>query len=158
MKVKFKRKEVVEFNELLKVCLEEEKDLPFKVTYAVKKNQPLFEQEAKLIIETMKPNAEYMEYDVKRVNIAKELCEKNEAGAIIHNNQFQFSPENKIEFQKKVEELQAEYKPVIDEQNTKQTTFLEEEIELECYCLPMSAAPEKTNEHLGQVLFKLIVE
>jgi len=101
-----------------------------KFSYFIAKNKVLIRDEIIALDKSRHSSPEYLEYDKKRLELARKYADKDQDGkAIIKDNQFVLT-EKIDEFQTELEELKKIYFMAIEEQENKVKDF-EELIERE---------------------------
>lgn len=121
-----------------------------RFVYVIAKNIMDMQPEIKALQEAGKPSEAFLEYDEKRMNLAKEYADKNpDTGEPEHytdiNGMQKFKISNKKVFQEKWEELKKEYKEAIEDFESINKTIesmLEEKIEIYLLGLEESDLPE----------------
>jgi hypothetical protein len=121
-----------------------------KFHYSVNKNKKLLEPEVKSLEEAKKPTERFLEWEKKRLEICKELAEKDEAGQPVlvpvnGTTVFKFSDENRSLFEQKISAVRDEYEDAIKDFQDKERQFdelLREEVEIELHLIPLSAVPD----------------
>jgi hypothetical protein len=118
MKASLTRTEVLEFEQYFEQAILSIKNAPFKVNYAITKNQKLIDDEAKVIKKALEPSKEFIEFNEKRIALAKEYADKDEVGKPIMEGtppqqKFKLTTNEKV-FNEKYDALKAEYQAIID--------------------------------------------
>ena len=129
--VKITRERLVEVYNALTVASNVNKNTRYN--YSVAKNLALVEEEAKLIEKALRPSAEFLEWDNKRLELCKQWSDRDQHNQPVKDNGRYVIGVHKPEFDLDIEELNAKYKKVIDAQNVKNTQdseFLKEEVEI----------------------------
>ncbi len=133
-----------------------------KFSYALVRTKDILKRELALLEESFKEKESFTEYDAKRIGIAKELCDKDEKGEpIIEQNKFKFSSENDIEFKKRLVDLQEEYKAVLEERTQQIDSFnkmLAEPIAYEIHKIAFKDVPEEITQEQMEILYPMIIE
>jgi len=142
-----KKSNLVKFHNFLS-NLKTNKSLNIKFAYAIQRNLSKIQPEIDALIEVEKTlkNERVVEFQNKRIEIAKEYAVKDENGNIIFSedsNSFNIS--NTFEFNKKVEELFEDYKDdfaELDKRRKEYDEILSEEIELDLVKVDFGVLPE----------------
>lgn len=155
--MKITRDQLLHFDDtLLKIreAYKGQKVVSAKFFYALKRNlditkNEVFKVRGDLIKKYTESNADPIakEYEQKRQALCIDYANKKEDGSPIINEQNNYDiPNDKMEdFRKKFAELNEEYKEYItkrSEQTKEIETFLQEEIEIELYKIPVNLLPE----------------
>lgn len=116
-----------------------------KFAYAVARNMQRAENELKAIDAALKPIPEIDQFNEARLKLCTELAKKDQHGEPVSvNNKYVF--ENPVEANKKLIELQDEFKDVLDRQKAKAKTedeaFLKEEIDFEPFIIAEEYVPD----------------
>ncbi len=131
---------------------------PIKFSYFIAQNRKLIKGEVDILIELSKSPKEYMVYDNKRVNSAKELSDKDDNGEpVIQNNAYVIT-KNFEEFKKQMEALKEEYKPVIEEAEIRLKEFqtiLGEPFDFDGFKVKIEHFPDKIKPELIEIFMKL---
>ena len=119
-----------------------------KLQYAINKNSEKIESHLTSLEKLIKPTDKFIEYDQKRVAIVEKYAEKDEHGQpIIQKNPnegdtYKVDPEV---VKPEVEELDKEYKEVLEERQEQMKQYLEilnDEHTIEVHMVDMSNVPE----------------
>lgn len=133
-----------------------------KFAYCIAKNIAKVTEECKLIESIMKPSDKYSEYDQKRVELAKEFCDKNEDGSPkTEGNAFVISAENRVNFEVEHTKLRAEYVEEISEFTKQQEDFnilLQEESDLVLFKISDALLPEDITASQVVAIMEIIEE
>jgi len=118
-----------------------------KFAYAIARNINICKPEVEALQEALKGSDEFLEFEAKRVELAKEYSKKDENGKpLSERGAFVMADEDK--FNKKLEELKnsKEYKDVTkirEEQVESWEKLLEEESSLKLYSVALESVPEE---------------
>ena len=140
-----KRKELFGVYELLKKDEMMNGMFPIKFSYALIRNKKMIEKEIKEV-SALQPNLT-PEFEQKRHSILDKYAKKDENGKIIWANEQAQLPlyENTEDMKKELEELEVEFKDVIDEYKKKEKEyidFVEEEIDIKFHVIKISDCPK----------------
>jgi hypothetical protein len=167
MNTKFKRTEVVAIFKKLNEFREGRFNKNF--TYFVFKNVKAIENEISAIQDIQNksvPGQEYLEYESKRLEFAKEFSNKNTDGTPktikFSNGQevFDISGDNIKLFNEKLDALQKEYQYHIDAYKNEVhdlKKFMEEEVEIDIMTINFNSIPEEIDFSTLDILEKFIV-
>ena len=132
--------------------------------YGLAKNRNLLIAELKLMQKANKHSNEFKEYDQKRVKLAENMSKRNEDGTpmteMMQNGE-QYVIENKPAFNKKLKDLQEEYKDALAEQEKKNIefeSFLDEESSFVPFKIKQSYVPENISVTQMNGIVSLIEE
>lgn len=157
-KIKIKNKEVLEIMGMISRL--QENELPLKFSYGLSKNSRILEPETKTLQEAMKPDEKFLEYDKKRVDLAKKHASKDKKGKpIVNDNQYQL--ENEEKFESEFENLKEKHKDTIEKQKQKQdemNDLLEQETEISAYQISIKSFPQKIIGNYLKILLPFIKE
>lgn len=133
------------------------KDHPVKFSYFISKNKSIIRDEIEILNELTKASESYMLYDGKRVELAKELSNKDEAGNPIIKDDAYVIVEKKEEFDKQLGILREANKDVIDEHTKKMEELqklLQEDYEFEGYATTLDNLPDVISPELMDMFLK----
>jgi hypothetical protein len=142
MKKNLTKREILELDAQFEQAIAQTKNVPFKVVYALSVNSKTIREAAEIIKKTLEPTKEFIEYNEKRIELAKSLADKDEVGEPIligeeNNKRFQMI-EHLEEFNTKLNELIAEYKEAIDNYNFSHSEEnINEKIELDLHAVSL---------------------
>lgn len=89
-----------------------------KFAFCVAKNIAKLTAECTLLESVIKPSDAFTKYDGKRIELAKQFCDKNEDGtAKMNGNAFDLTAEGMSKFNTAHAELEKEYTDVLEERN-----------------------------------------
>lgn len=117
-----------------------------KFSYAIAKNKIQMRPEVEALEEARKPSEKFVEYEQKRIALAKELADRDETGKIKAENDRFIISEKMDQFNEKLEVLQKEYKDSIEErekQIKEYNSILEEEIYIKLYKIKVEHLPDE---------------
>jgi hypothetical protein len=133
-----------------------------KFNYALVRTKDILKRELALLEESFKEKEKFIEYESKRIAIAKDLCEKDEKGQpVIDQNRFKLSEENDVKFKEKLEELQTEYTDALEERTQQMESFnkmLEENISFEIHRIGINDIPEEITQEQMEILYPMIMD
>ena len=133
-----------------------------KFNYALVRTKDILKRELALLEESFKEKEKFIEYEAKRIETAKELCDKDEKGEpIIEQNRFKLSEENDGKFKAKLEELQSEYKDALEERTQQMENFnkmLKENVSFEVHKINLNDIPEEVTQEQMEILYLMINE
>jgi len=126
-----------------------------RFAYAVAKNISKMKIEVESIEKSIKPPEGFMDYDQKRIDLAKKHSKKDEKGKeITANNEFQIEDETK--FDKELKKLQSEYKKETDarqKQIDEYIKMLDEEIQFDFHKIDLKDVPaEITTQQMAGII------
>jgi deoxyhypusine synthase len=90
-----------------------------KFAYALNKNKRLIKKEVNRIYDIVKPSEKYLEYDKKRIDMAKKHAKVDENGEPLVENE-KYVMKNKRKFNSELKKLQEEYGDAFKEQQEKE--------------------------------------
>ncbi len=142
--MKIKRKDLITIWAVLETIKDSKTNI--RTTYTIAKNRNLIEPEVVAIQEAMKLFGPLAEYENKRVSLCKEYCKKNDNGdPITDNGSYVFDSDQRVEFEKKLKELQ-ESMPEAIEQAKKQEieieNLMEDVVDIELLTFKISSLPD----------------
>lgn len=166
MKLKLKRFELVELNRVLNEIINTTKEIFDKrFVFAVYRNLEYFKPEIEAIKNTQKESERFREFQEKIEQIGEEYSEKDENGnpkiEIKNGVEVYVITNRKEEANRKLQELQVQYKDVIEEQKKNLEVFnqlMEEEVEVEICKVSFNYFPEKYSIDKHKVLKFIIKE
>lgn len=134
--------------------------------YVLLKNKKKIQDEIEIIEGTLSKFDEeeskvYSEWSEKKAKLIKDGAEKDENGNTILIGGNSLKIENPDEFKEKLDELNEEYKEILDrleELNKENAEILDSEIELELEKIPWDFIPENILQEQLEALFDLIEE
>jgi len=161
--MKFTRENLIKAWQALTV-LSTEKTSP-KGAYAIAKNKRLAEAEVKSIEDAQKNQKEpegLVEYEQARIELCRELCNKDEeTGAPVLNGTQFVMTDNAEEFAERLKELQEEYKGPLAEQEKiikDFEAFMKEEVEMSFHEIKVDQLPDSVSAMQLEALDEMIVE
>ena len=115
-----------------------------RFTYAVARNLAELKVEIEALQKSVEPSKQYLEYDEKRVELAKKYAKKNEAGeAVLENRDYVL--EDKEGFNAAIVILQEEYKQALEEREQQVKEYektLDDDIDVKLYMLSPDSLPD----------------
>jgi dsDNA-specific endonuclease/ATPase MutS2 len=157
--MKLKKFEVVEICETID-SLNISKDYKFFL-YVILKARKKLEDDYLLILETIKPDVEYIKFIQERKQIIDKYCEKNEEKLIDYNNKYKVIEGNEEIVKKEVENLFNKYKESIEKRKKEIKDieiFLNSEIEVDLDKISIQHVPNELNKAQMNCLLPLIVD
>lgn len=154
MKIEITKQELLELTPQFDEAINSLKNVPFKVSYALCKNQKAFLDADEALKKSLEPKKEWIEFNDERIKLAKELCDKDENGKpVIDNGQFKMSV-NDQKFRESFEALKEKYKEAVEvyDKDHHPSAF-KEKIEIEVHSILVSLVE---NEKFDGVAVKLI--
>lgn len=144
-----KNKQILSLNQALKAV----SNLSgIRFCYGVARNTIIVDREIEVFQTTIKASNDFIEYDTKRIELAKECAKKDDKGEpMIKDNSYIL--ENQKEFDRKIELLKKDYKEAVEEREKQINAFndfLEEESNVNLYMINFSDVPENIN--VGQMV------
>lgn len=131
-----------------------------KFAYAVAKNLDAAEREIALINKTQTPSSEMIEYEKKRIELARKHSAKKDNGEpILAGDQFVLA--DYAAFDAEFKALQREYWEALEEHETRQQdfeAFLDGEADYRPYMIPLDLVPEDITPGQMRGIFEVIVE
>ena len=140
-----KKLDLVKLNKTIEK-LKHIKDTKFQ--YLLLKNKAIIKDEINTISEIAKVSSEFLEYDQKRINLAKKYAKKDESGEVIveYNN---IVLADTASFTKEFTKLRKEYKKIIEAEEAKREEvdkILEEDIEFDFVKIDFDILPDELNQ------------
>ncbi len=138
-----------------------------KFAYGVVKNKKIVDTEIENLRELVKTNPAFDEFTKVRMELIKELAEKDDKGEIktVTNEKGQteavIPDEKKEEFEIRLQALREQHKEAIDEQEKKEAdfeAFQKEESKVEFYKIKLKDVPEDISAEEMQAIDELIEE
>ena len=152
MKVKLKRSDLVDLVIQLKELSQSSDVYDKRFKFAIHRNLEYFDSEIKSINETRGNDANFEEYYQKRMALGRQLSDKDEKGEPIliydNGNELYKITEHRDEANKKITELNEEYKEVIDLQEEAMKEFnevMKEETEVDVCKISFEYLPENAD-------------
>lgn len=97
-------------------------DVKFK--YALAKNRKALLNELEVLNEVSNPSAEFIAYDIERIELAKKMADKDEKGnAKIEGNAYVFTDQK--EFDKELTKLRLKHKKVLEARDKQIKEFID---------------------------------
>lgn len=159
-----KYRDLFTLKKVLTSIIEEDYDASVEFSLAIIKNNKLIEKEISDIQEVSKPNEKFLEYDRKRLELAKEYS-KGDDGKVNSkdlgngNVEYLIQSDKQEEFKKEFNSLKEEYQEYIDKHDIQQkdlNAYLNKEIDFEFKLIDPNKLPEKfKTSHLDK-LFPII--
>jgi len=142
-----KKSDLIKFYKLL-LELKSNKTFNIKFVYAIQRNLLAIQPEINLLIEIEKTlvNDRVVEFENKRLEVAKEYAIKDENGNIVYNqDENSFNINNINEFNEKINELSKDYGEDLIEHDNKRKEYediLQEEIQINFYKVDFEQLPD----------------
>ena len=114
-----------------------------KFIYFVSKNKRLIEAEIESLKEAAKPSQEYIDYETKRIALAKKHAKKKDGEFVIENRNYVL--ENEEAFNTELDTLREAYKEKIKEQQEREKqleSVLEEAVDIKLHKIKLSDLPD----------------
>lgn len=128
------------------------KKISSRLAYAISRSESRMKEELTAINAAMGP---YREYEEKRLELCKELCEKGPDGAPVMLPDGKFKGvEESPEWQPRIDTLKAEYEKQMDEVNK----MLDEEIEVDLYQADVKDLPEEMSKQDMDIILPFLRE
>ena len=131
-----------------------------KFVYGVVKNMNILKPEIELLQKTIEASDKFIEYDTKRIELAKKYSSKDEKGnPMVQENEFVIS--DRAGFDKEIEKLKKEYKKVLDireEQLKQYRELLEENADIKLHMINFEDVPVNITSAQLSGIFCLIKE
>jgi len=134
-----------------------------KFAYCMAKNKKKIDEEIEFIKEFIKPSEEYLDYDRKRIELAKS-CAKVKDGkeeVAVKDGVESYVMENQEDFNKKVKELQEEYNDALEGRKKQIEDYgklIEEEIEIELCKIKEKNLPEDITTNQFASISEFIID
>jgi len=140
-----KKLDLVKLNKTIEK-LKHIKDTKFQ--YLLLKNKAIIKDEINTISEIAKVSSEFLEYDQKRINLAKKYAKKDESGEVIveYNN---IVLADTASFTKEFTKLRKGYKKIMEAEEAKREEvdkILEEDIEFDFVKIDFDILPDELNQ------------
>ena len=94
-----------------------------KFAFAMVKNKRKIKSELEILQESIKPDAKFQDYDQKRVFVCEKFADKDKGRPKMENNQYIFSKESRVKFDKEMTKLNKDNKDLIDKRQKQLTEF-----------------------------------
>jgi hypothetical protein len=130
-----------------------------KFTYAISKNKKILLPLMKEIEEAKTRSPEYVAYDAERLELCKNMAEKDDKGEpIIEDGNYKIADSEA--FDKEYELLQEKHKEMFEKEEENKVKFekmLEEEVEIDLYTVKVDYAPEEIPIKFMDILMDVII-
>ena len=129
-----------------------------KFLYAVAKNKVKISRECKALRESIQPSEEYVKYDNERLEICRNLAEKDKDGnPVMIGNSFKDS--NQKKFDKELTKIRKNYNGAIEERKKELEDFekfLDDKTDIELHLVKTENVPEGINAEQMSNLIEII--
>lgn len=131
-----------------------------KFAYAVAKNQDILKREIDFLKKTVEPSPEFVEYDKKRVELAKKHAKKDDRNnPVISGNAYDI--ENQEEFNKELDTLKKEHEAIISQREAQIKEFealLSQENKTELHTITANDLPRDITPGQLSGIIKIIAD
>ncbi len=133
-----------------------------KFAYMISKNKKLIKAEMEIIREVSKPSDEIKKYDDERVALCTQYANSDVDGKpIIVKNSYQFTDENRVEFERELVDISARYDDALADHQKRMgelDIMMKEPCEIEFYKTSLDFFPDSLKQYQYDVLLCFVSE